>query len=174
MIERIGAAMQRIGAVIGNEVKSLAIQCKLRAADAVGISPGDRAEMARQRLVFLQRSETERKVVEPARAVGHIDLGDDAAIAEEAHAQSVVVGHRVDFDCVSVPCGPVGRMIERPGGVRCLGYDSEPQNRAYRIGTNSTRADFGIRYGMNLPIYLRSALERSPEGHKGSFPSSSY
>ena len=45
-VERIGAAMQRIGTIVGDQVIGLAVQRELRTADAVGVAAGDRAEMA--------------------------------------------------------------------------------------------------------------------------------
>jgi hypothetical protein len=75
------------------------------------------AEMAGERLVFPQCSEAEHDIVEPARAVGGVDLGDDAAVAKKPHAQPMLVGHRVDLDRLPVLRHAIGRMVQRGGGV---------------------------------------------------------
>ena len=111
--------MQRVGAVVGDEVVGLAIQRELRAGDAVGIAAGDRAEMRAERLVFVQGLRAKPDVVEPACPVGHVDFGDDAAIAEEAHAQAVVVGHGVDVDRLAALRGAVRLVIERGAAWPC-------------------------------------------------------
>ena len=108
--------MQRIGTVIGNQMIGLAIQCELRAAYTIGVAAGDRAEMAGERLVFPQTVEAEHDIVEPARAVGHVNFGDDAAQAQETHAQAVVVGHREDLDRLPALRRAVRRVVQR-GGV---------------------------------------------------------
>ena len=115
-------------------------QRELRAAYAVGVAAGDRAVMAGQRLVFLQGSETEHDIVGPTRAVGYVDLGDDTAEAEEAHAQAAVVGHREDVDRLSILRGAVRRVIERRGPAEVSSRDHRRQCRgdgksAYRVRT---------------------------------------
>jgi hypothetical protein len=112
--------MQRIGAIVGDQMVGLAIQRELRTANAVGVAAGDRAEMAGQRLVFSQGIEPEHDIVEPAGAVGYVDLGNHAAQAQEAHAQAVVVGHREDLDRLPALRRAVRRAVEPGGGTgRC-------------------------------------------------------
>src|SRR6266404_6519935 len=134
--------MQRVGAVVGNEVVGLAIQCELRTADAVGIAAGDRAEMAGERLVLAQSSEAEHDVVEAARAVGHVDLGDDAAIAQKTHMQAVLVGHRVDVDRLPILRRAVRRMIERGSSVGRSARHHGRQCRSDRNGADHVCAEF--------------------------------
>jgi hypothetical protein len=83
--------MQRVGAVIGDQVIGLAAKSEFGAADAVGEAPGDRAEMAEQCLVFQQAALAQHDIVCPADPVRHIDLGNDPAIAEETHSHAVIV-----------------------------------------------------------------------------------
>ena len=145
MIECVGAAMQRIGAIVGDEMIGLAVQGELRAADTVGVATGDRAEMAGQRLVVPQASEAERDVVEPARAVGHVDFGDDSAVAEEAHAHTVIVGHREDVDRLPALRRAIRRLIERGGGVGRSAGDGGRQGRGDPEGARYVRAQFTMK-----------------------------
>ena len=81
------------------------------------LAAGDRAEMAGERLVFPQIVEAEHDVVEPAGAIGHVDLGNDAAQAQETHAEVVVVGHRDDLDRLPALRGAVRCVVERSGSA---------------------------------------------------------
>ena len=110
--------MQRIRAIVGDQMVGLAAQGELRTANTVGIAAGDRAEMAGERLVFPQIVEAEHDIIGPARAIGHVDFGDHTAQAQETHAQAVVVGHREDLDRLPALRGAVRRVVERGGGVR--------------------------------------------------------
>ena len=132
--------MERVGAIVGDQMVGLAIQGELRTADAVGVATGDRAEMAGERLVFLQGFETERDVVEPTGAVGHVDLGNDAAKTQEAHAQAVVVGHREDVDRLPALRGAIRRVIERGGGIGRSARDRGRQCRGDRKGAHHVSA----------------------------------
>ena len=127
--------MQRVGAIIGDEMVGLTTQCELRPADTVGVAAGDRAEMTGECLVVPQGSEAERDVFGPAGTVGRVDLGDDAAVAQEAHAQAVVVSHRKDVDGLPALRRAVRRVIERGGGVGRSARDRGCQRRHDRKGT---------------------------------------
>ena len=81
-----------------------------------------------------KRSEAEHDIVGPARAVGRVDFGDDAAKAQETHAQAVVVGHREDLDRLPALCGAVRRAVERGGGVGRSARDRGRKCRSNRKG----------------------------------------
>ena len=104
--------MERVGAVVGDQAEGLAAQGELRAADPVGIATGDSTKMAGKRLVVPQVSQTERDVVEPAGAVGYLDLGDDAAITQKSHTQPMVVGQREEVDRLPALRGAIGLAVE--------------------------------------------------------------
>ena len=70
--------MERVGAVVCDEMIGLAIQRELRAAYTIGEATGDRAEMGADRLILTQRPQAEHDIVEPPCPVRHFDLGDDA------------------------------------------------------------------------------------------------
>jgi hypothetical protein len=121
-----------------------AIQRELGTAYAVGVAACDRAVMPGERLVFLQGFEAEHDVVESTCAVGHVDLGDDAAKAEEAHAQAVVVGHGEDVDRLPTLRRAIRRVIERGGGVGRPARDHGRQGRCDRTGTRHVCAEFAV------------------------------
>jgi len=128
-------------------------QRELRAAYAVGVAAGDRAVMAGQRLVFLQGSETEHDIVGPTRAVGYVDLGDDTAEAEEAHAQAAVVGHREDVDRLSILRGAVRRVIERRGPAEVSSRDHRRQCRGDSKGVCRVRTAFALHAEAACEVY---------------------
>jgi len=103
--------MERVGAIVGDQMVGLAVQCELRTAYAVRVAASDGAVMAGERLVFLHGFEAQHDVVEPTCAVRHVDLGDDAAKAEEAHAQAMVVCHRKNVDHLPALRGAILRVI---------------------------------------------------------------
>ena len=106
--------------------------------------------MPGERLVFPQSFEAEHDVVEPTCAVGHVDLGDDAAIAEEAHAQAMGVGHREDVDRLPALGGAIRHLIERGGGVGRSANDRGRQCRD-RKGARHVCAEFAAETEVHAP-----------------------
>ena len=100
--------------------------------------------MAGERLVLAQSSQAEHDVVEAARAVGRVDLGDDAAIAQKTHTQAVLVGHRVDVDRLPILRRAVRRMIERGGSVGRSARHHGRQCRRDRKGADHVCAEFAV------------------------------
>ena len=144
LVERVGAAVQRVCAVVGDQVVGLAVQRELRAGDAVGVAAGDRAVMRAERLVVVQVSQAEHDVVGPSGPVGRVELGDDAAIAEEAHDEAVVVGHGVDLNRLAGFGGAVGCVLERGGGAGRVTGHRGCQCRADRGGARQGGVAFGV------------------------------
>jgi len=147
-------------------------QRELRAAYAVGVAAGDRAVMAGQRLVFLQGSETEHDIVGPTRAVGYVDLGDDTAEAEEAHAQAAVVGHREDVDRLSILRGAVRRVIERRGPAEVSSPDHRRQCRGDGKGACRARTAFALEAEAACEVYhgISFLRARSQSAGRASTP----
>src|SRR5215831_5463046 len=114
--------------------------------------------MAGERLVIPQGFEAERDVVEPARAIGHVDFGNDAGIAEKAHLEPVVVGHRVDVDRLAVQCRAIGCAVECRGGIGCSTCDCNGQHRGDRQAHLARRVPHRIRLLLLRPNTRESGI----------------
>ena len=65
----------------------------------------------------MQVAKAEHDVVGPSGPVGRADLGDDAAITEEAHDEAAVVGQGEDLDSLAGLGAPYGACSSVAGAA---------------------------------------------------------
>jgi hypothetical protein len=70
--------------------------------DAVGDTTRDGAEVRVPGNVFVERIKSQRDVRDVAFAIGHVHLGDDAAVGHHLHRQAVAVRQRVEINGLAV------------------------------------------------------------------------
>ena len=83
--------MKRIGTIVGDELHFLAADGEAGAGDAPGVAADDRAKaiILIVSLVVGEAAEPERHIGFPPAAVGHVDLRNDPAIADDVDLRAV-------------------------------------------------------------------------------------
>ena len=94
--------MQMVGAVIGCQRVSLAVEREPSAGDAIAVA-ADRGAKKRMPLqIAVERFEAERDVRVFSIAVGRLNADQRRAVINEAHTDPVQVRERVNFDFLAV------------------------------------------------------------------------
>ena len=93
--------MQRIGAVIGGQLKALAIQFERAARDPVGVAPDRGAEEAPNREIACKIIAAEDHIGKAPGPVRREDRLQRRAIGDEAHLETVVAAqpHQLRSRC---------------------------------------------------------------------------
>ena len=94
LVEAAQTAVELVLALVGREVKALAVQRESRARDAVTVSADARAEIAVIFFIFLYRLITEQHVGQNAVPVGNDNGLDRRAVGQERHAHMIAVFQR--------------------------------------------------------------------------------
>ena len=86
--------MKMVLAIIPGQRIGLAVQTESSMANAVRISPDQRAEISRSVQISFQRFMAEHDVAELAIAIRNIDGGDDSAIVRDPYFHPLIIGQR--------------------------------------------------------------------------------
>ena len=89
--------MERVGAVIGGQLKPVAIQLERAVRDPVGIAPDRRAEKAPNRNIAGEIVPAEHHIRKAPGAIRHEDRLQRRAIGDEAHLEAVVAAQPHHF-----------------------------------------------------------------------------
>ena len=87
-----------LGGGVEVELIGLAVDGEAATGDAIGVAPGDGAEMPAEARIARQAVETQHHIVDPAAAVRHLEPGDDAAEGEDVDAHASIIGKAIDVD----------------------------------------------------------------------------
>jgi len=109
LVEADVAAVQVVRPVVGRELVGLAVERELPLGDPVAVAADDRAEEGRRRIadVAVQRVEAEHDVADLSAAIGRLQTGNDAAVADGLDRDAVGIGEREHLDGL-----PIGRLAE--------------------------------------------------------------
>ncbi len=121
LVEPLLPAVKAVRWIIGGEPVRVAVQGEAACSDEVSVASNDRAEIESTfgalGLVLAQRREAEHDGCAPALPVRRGDVGDNAAIAHERHADAAAGSHGVPGDGLAICC----RAERRAGQRRALG-----------------------------------------------------
>src|SRR5439155_26471479 len=98
------AAVQRVRAVVGDELDLLAADGESRTSDAPGIAADDRAEaiILVVRFIVGEAAEPKRDIRFAPSTVGHVALGDDPAVIDEMELRAARVAKHIFADLLPV------------------------------------------------------------------------
>ena len=119
LVEALEAAVHVVGRPVGRQLDRLAIELEPGAGDAVGDPADERAEERMAGEIAVEVGKAQHHVGEPAVAIGHVQLGDDAAIVRDPRAQAGAIGQAVER--CRLAAGGAERLLIDHGRLRARG-----------------------------------------------------
>ena len=109
LVEPLEAAVHVVGRPVRGQLEDLAVELEPGIRDPVADPADDRAEKGMAGQIAGEIGKAEHHVAEPAVTIGHVQLGDDAAVIRDPGAQAIPIGQAVERHRLAV--GAAERLL---------------------------------------------------------------